>query len=129
MAGLEYSDSLGPQSCEHGPQEGCVYCPICGVRHASLPRKRSLLSKLFAPIAWIARSYMTISATPDMDVGTNLEAIRSQDPKRMRTALGYLLQLAPHARGARAEIEALMQHEDRDIALRARDLVAAIDAR
>ena len=43
-------------------------------------------------------------------------------------SLGFLLELALQARSIRGEVERLQDHEDRDIALRARDLIAAMDA-
>jgi hypothetical protein len=54
--------------------------------------------------------------------------IRSSDPDRIRASLGFLLELALQARSIRGEVERLQDHEDRDIALRARDLIAAMDA-
>ena len=87
-----------------------------------------MLDVLFAPFEFAARVLCPTSLTPDLDVAFNLEAIRSGDPDRIRASLGFLLELAPQARSIRGEVEKLQDHEDRDIALRARDLIAAMDA-
>jgi hypothetical protein len=83
---------------------------------------------LLAPLEFVGRVLTPTAVTPDLDVALNLEAIRSGDPERMREALGFLLELAASARSIRPDIEVLQDHEDRDIALRARDVVAAMDA-
>jgi hypothetical protein len=83
---------------------------------------------LTAPLELIANIYTPTSLTPDLDVTASLEAIRSGDPERTRKALGFLLELAPDARTIRSTIEDLQNDDDRDIALRARDVVAAMDA-
>ena len=115
--------------CEHRRREGCVYCPTCGTRYATQPQPptRSFFSWLFAPIEFVARIYTPLMATPELDVGANLEQIRTGDSERIRQALGFLLELAPNAREIRPVIEALQDHDDLDIALRARDVIAAMN--
>ena len=115
-------------TCEHGRQTGCVYCPTCGIRYATEVEPRGCLGMLAAPLELIARIYTPTSQTPDLDVTACLEAIRSGDPERTRTSLGFLVELAPAARRIRDTIESLQDHDDRDIALRARDVLAAMDA-
>ena len=114
--------------CEHPRRQGCVYCPTCGDKFASQRQQPSggCLSWLLAPIYWVARIYSPVYASPQLDVGANLEQIRTGDPEKIRRALGFLLKLAPHAREIRPVIEALQDHKDRDIALRARDVLAAM---
>tara|TARA_R110002073_G_scaffold191241_1_gene349908 strand:- start:145 stop:531 length:387 start_codon:yes stop_codon:yes gene_type:complete len=115
-------------SCGHGRRDGCIYCPECGERYRVARGGSNSTNWFTAAIEWIARIYTPLSATPDLDVACNLEAIRSGDAERTRAALGYLMDLAAQAREIRSTIEGLLNHEDRDIALRARDLIAAMDA-
>jgi hypothetical protein len=115
-------------SCGHRRRDGCIYCPKCGERYRVVREDSKSTNWFTAVIEWIARIYTPLSATPDLDVAFNLEAIRSGDADRTRAALGYLMDLSAQAREIRSTIEELLSHEDRDIALRARDLIAAMDA-
>ncbi len=118
---------IAASNCEHARQRGCVYCPTCGVRYAPRPkRQRDFLSWLFAPIEFVARIYTPVMATAELDVTANHQEIRSGDPERIRQSLGFLLELAPQAQRIRPVIEGLIDHEDLDIALRARDVIAAM---
>ncbi|MFT4515927.1 MAG: hypothetical protein ACI89X_002339 [Planctomycetota bacterium] len=128
---MSASDGHAPgehPSCEHSRPTGCVYCPTCGVRYPIEQQHRGCLGLLTAPLELIANIYTPTSLTPDLDVTASLEAIRSGDPERTRKALGFLLELAPDARKIRSAIEDLRDNADRDIALRARDVVAVMDA-
>lgn len=120
-------DHLTATGCEHERRAGCVYCPVCGTPYPRIERRRPL-GCLLGPIEWFMHLTAPTSVTPDLDVTLNLEALRSGDRERMRRALGFLLELASPARRIRADVELLTNHEDRDIALRARDVVRAMDA-
>ena len=114
--------------CGHERREGCIYCPVCGTKYRFATNGRGSKNWLIALIEWIASVMTPTSETPDLYVASNLEAIRSGDPDRTRAALGYLMELAPQARAIRSTIEGHLDDPDRDIALRARDLIAAMDA-
>jgi len=115
------------EPCHHPRRDGCVYCPSCGDRLPVVVEPRGFAASLFAPLDWLASIFTPTSATPDLDVTLNLEAIRTGDPERTRQALDHLQSLAPAAREIRPTIEHLTHHDDRDIAHRARDLLEAMD--
>lgn len=116
--------------CGHAAKPGCVYCPDCGEPYprAPDPQPQGCLDWLLAPIVMLARVYTPVAATPELDVAANLEEIRSGEPERIRRALSHLLVLGPRGQGIREVVEELRDHEDQDIALRARDVLAAMDA-
>ena len=106
---LRHVEESIASECDHARRRGCVYCPTCGSRYAPQPkqRSRSFISWLFAPIEFVARIYTPVMATPELDVTANHQEICTGDPERIRCALGFLLELAPHARRLRPVIEAL----------------------
>lgn len=110
-------------------QSGCVCCPSCGARYTQKPVPRGCLAALFAPLEWIAGVYAPASATPELDVTSCHEQIRTGDPDKIRRALGFLCQLGPFGREIRQIVEPLTNHDDKDIALRARDAILAMDAK
>jgi len=129
MTGTDSRPATKTQAvCQHDRRPDCIYCPTCGVRFPVENARRGILGLLTAPLEFIANIFTPTSLTPDLDVTACLEAIRSGDLDRTRRSLGYLIELAPEARRIRSTVEALLEHPDQDIALRARDVVAAMDA-
>jgi len=113
-------------SCAHPTEAECVYCPTCGVAY-SLPRKPpTFVEIVFAPVAFLARVLAGPMATPELDLAACQEGLRSGDPKQIRRALGFLMGMAPRAWRVRSDVEPLLVHPDRDLALRARDLIATM---
>jgi len=115
--------------CEHAAVASCIYCPTCGTKYTRTPVARGCLALLFAPLEFLAGVYTPASATPELDVTACREQILSGNPEDIRRALGFLGQLGPYGRVIREVIEPLQQHSDQDIALRARDAIAAMDAK
>lgn len=115
--------------CEHPPIARCIYCPKCGTKYLQTPVGRGCLALLFAPIELLAGIYTGVSATPELDVTACHEQLLSGNPDAMRSALGFLSDLAPYSRTIRAVVEPLQTHSDQDIALRARDAIVSMDAK
>ena len=114
-------------NCEHEYRRGCIYCPICGTPYQPPePEPPGFLHCFTAPFEAVANFFSGLFASPGLDVTANHQAIRNGEPEEVRTALRFLLRLAPMARRIRPDIEALLEHEDRDIALRARDVLKAM---
>lgn len=121
----------GSSNCDHPRRAGCVYCPTCGVRYPLQLEARSesggCLAWLMAPADMVSRIWAGTESSPDLDVAANIEQIRTGDPDKIRRALGFLRQLGPFAWRARPLLEDLQNHEDLDIAHRARDILGTLD--
>ncbi|MFO1078437.1 MAG: hypothetical protein U1E73_12005 [Planctomycetota bacterium] len=88
-----------------------------------------LLAPVFAPVALLGRILAGPMATPELDLAACQKGLRSGDPEQIRQALGFVMGMAPQRAGrVRSDIEPLLEHPDRDIALRARDLIATMSS-
>ncbi|MEX1366964.1 MAG: hypothetical protein AB1Z98_27805 [Nannocystaceae bacterium] len=67
-----------------------------------------------------------VSATPSLDVAANREHLRSGDPQRIRDGLRFLAELGAAARPARPDIEAMLHHDDPELAALAREVLEGL---